>query len=166
MNVKKILDFVKQLLIYFVAFIVIAAAVDWWRGRDLPKSDIPAFNEPTLSGEVVDLQSLSQDQVVIVYFWATWCGACRVTSPSISRLSRYYPVVSVAMSSGSDDVVRRYLDKNQYLFDVVNDDEQRISESWSIPVTPLVFFIKNGKVVDYTTGITLLPGLFWRAFKA
>ena len=159
-------QFSKQAIIYILLFSLIALAVDWWRGRNLPKNQVPLFIEKTLLGQTIDLQEKSEGQVVVVYFWATWCGPCRVTSPSISSLSRFYPVVSVAMQSGTDSVLLEYLTKHDYKFPVINDPNRRIADEWNIPVTPMVVFVKNGKIVDYTSGISLLPALWWRAFRA
>lgn len=152
-----------QWLAYIVLFLLISAAVDIWRTRDIPKVQVPALNAVSLSGLPIDLLSMSKDQLVVVYFWGTWCGVCTLTSPSVDTLNRFYPVVSVAMASGSADNVRDYMQAKSYGFDVVNDPEQEIAKAWGIGVTPIILYVKNGQVVHSTTGMSFLPGLFWRA---
>ncbi len=165
-NIRKILGFLQQLLVFLVLFAILTSVIDWWRGRDLPKKAIPLFQANTIDGKTIDLQALSQDQVVVVYFWASWCGPCRLTSPSVSHLSRFYPVVSVAMSSGSNLELANYATKHRYAFDVINDNNHTIARLWSVPATPVILFIKDGEVVNHTIGASFLPGLLWRAFWA
>ena len=55
------------------------------------------------------LPQLDQAKPTIIYFWGSWCGYCRYTSPAINSLSEEgYPVVSVALRSGSNKDVEDY----------------------------------------------------------
>jgi peroxiredoxin len=58
-----------------------------------PSSEIgslaPNFTLPTLTGEDVSLQDF-RGQVVLLNFWATWCGPCRQETPDLQRLSEKY----------------------------------------------------------------------------
>lgn len=38
----------------------------------------------TLDGETVTLAALSQNEPVLLYFWASWCGVCRFTTPEVA----------------------------------------------------------------------------------
>ena len=160
----KLLSFLKQALIFVIIYLSLSFVMDLWRGKDLPKDLAPSLVATTVLGNTIDLHELSANQVVAVYFWGTWCGACKITSPSISSLTKHYPVVTVAMRSGSNQELSNYLHENNYRFDVINDYDQSIAREWRIPVTPVVFFIKDGEIKSYTTGASFLPGLWWRAF--
>jgi len=151
-------------------FLVLMAAMiavsDYWRGRDLPEQALPAIPMTTLAGDRIDLDAMSQDAPVLVYFWATWCGICPAVSPSVDWLSPRHQVVSVALSSGDGERVRRYMQAKGYDFPVVNDPEGRIGQAWGIGATPSVAIIHRGEITSFTAGITTPPGLWLRLWLA
>lgn len=159
---QRLLGWIKQLVIFMLLALVITTAVDVWRGKDLPKDNPPALVGTTLKGEQVDLAELSKDQAVVVYFWATWCPVCSFVSPAVDTLSEYYPVVTVALSSGEDLRVKKYLQHHEYDFDVINDKNYEQGSDWQVKVTPTILIIKDGEVKWLTTGFTSLPGIWWR----
>ena len=99
---QRLLGWGKQFAIFLLLAFIITAVVDVWRGKDFPKDNVPALVGTTLSGEMIDIAELSKNQAVVVYFWATWCPVCSFVSPAVETLSAYYPVVTVALSSGED----------------------------------------------------------------
>jgi thiol-disulfide isomerase/thioredoxin len=163
---KRLLNWGKQLLVFLLLGLIISIGVDWWRGKDFPKTAFPALTAKTLQGEPVDLAELSKDQTVLVYFWASWCSVCNFVSPSVDSLAEYYPVVTVALSSGDELGVKKYLQHHGYSFDVVNDDNYALGKAWQVQVTPTIFIIKDGEVKWLTTGFSSLPGLWWRMLLA
>jgi thiol-disulfide isomerase/thioredoxin len=57
----------------------------------------------TLDGETVTLAALSKDEPVLLYFWASWCGVCRFTTPEVARLrSEGENVMTIALRSGNE----------------------------------------------------------------
>ena len=159
---QRLLSWTKQLVIFLLLALFIAAALDIWRGKDFPKDNVPALAGATLAGEPVDLAELSKDQAVVVYFWANWCSVCSFVSPTIDKLSEYYPVVTVALSSGEDLRVKKYLQHHEYDFDVINDENYALGNDWKVKVTPTILIVKDGEVKWFTTGFTSLPGIWWR----
>ena len=67
----------KEILILVVLAIAISAAIDWFRSQNLPTESAPPITGVTLDGESVDVIAMSYEQPVMVYFWATWCPACK-----------------------------------------------------------------------------------------
>ncbi|WP_440875201.1 protein disulfide oxidoreductase [Thalassotalea sp. PLHSN55] len=159
-------NFLKQLLQLFVIVAIVSVAADIWRGQSLEEKHIPQLQGLNLSNELVDINQLSQQQPVLVYFWGSWCVVCNVVSPSVNTISNYYPVVSIAMNSGNNDDVRQYLSKNALNFEVINDPESQLSATLGVQVTPLVMIVDQGKLTSYTTGYVSLFGLWWRMVKA
>jgi len=51
------------------------------------KAHVPAIDLPTLSGEIIDSKDWA-GHVVMLNFWATWCGPCKEEMPSMERLYR------------------------------------------------------------------------------
>lgn len=63
------------------------------RAPDLPDA-APDFTLQTLEGETVQLSSL-KGQTVVLNFWATWCGPCRVEIPQFSSFADANPDIPV-----------------------------------------------------------------------
>ena len=149
---------------FVLMFLVISAALDGWRGRALPQSSIPQSTYRDIEGKRVDLSALSSEGLTVVYFWATWCGPCKVTSPSIKQLAKHYPVVTIAMASGGDDDFKSYFSGADPSLVMINDDSQAIAREWGVGVTPTVLFIKDSTILGYTMGASGYPGLRLRAW--
>lgn len=152
----------KSLLGYVLFFLVVGWGVDLWRAQDLVSGKAPQLTAVSLQGEAVDLFAMSQEQPVLVYFWATWCSVCSTVSPSVNFVSDGAQVVTVALSSGADERVQRYLGAKDYDFTVINDEKGLISREWGISVTPTLFVIDKGEISSVTTGFTSPFGMWAR----
>lgn len=150
---QKLFSAIKTLLLYGVMFIVIYSVVNWWRQPVMPAN--PQLNLTDYHAQIVDLAKLSQDKPVLVYFWGTWCPICKTTSPAVNRLSRSsnYPVVTVAVKSGSNQELNGYLSQHNYRFTTINDEDGAIFNDWQGQVTPSFVILKDGKMTQGLTGI-------------
>jgi thiol-disulfide isomerase/thioredoxin len=157
----------KELLSILLIVGVISAAMDFYRSQSMPQGNAIPMVGTSIQGEEIDLIELSkQGEPVIVYFWATWCGACKFVSPSVDWLAKSHNVVSVSLSSGPDERVSRYLKAKDYSFDVLNDTSGQIGRDWAISVTPTIAIIKDGEIKSITTGVTTPLGIWLRAALA
>lgn len=149
---KKIARTTVNVVSYGVVFILIYSVVNWWRQPVSPAN--PQLQFTSIDKQVVDLNTLSQNKPVMVYFWGSWCGVCRQTSPSIHKFAQSsgYPVMTVAVNSGDDNEVKNYLAKHQWQFVTVNDEDGDIFADWQGQVTPSFIILKNGKMVQGLTG--------------
>ena len=105
----------------------------------------------------------------LVYFWGSWCPICKTTSPFVSTLAadNDYQIHAIALSSGTDNEIERYMIKHGYQFPVINDDSGNISESWGVAVTPSIFVInQEGEISHTSTGMTSLWGMRFRLWLA
>lgn len=157
----------KELISMILIVGVVSFAMDFYHSRNMPQGDAIPIVGQSIQGEDIDVIELSKNgKPVIVYFWATWCGACKLVSPTVNSLSDSHQVVSVAFSSGSDDRVQRFIDAKEYDFPVINDLSGSISRSWGINVTPSIVIIKDGKISSIATGVTSPIGLWLRTYFA
>ncbi|ABZ77826.1 alkyl hydroperoxide reductase/ Thiol specific antioxidant/ Mal allergen [Shewanella halifaxensis HAW-EB4] len=163
---RRLIGWVKQLLFMLVVLSVFSAALDIWRSRDLPKTALPNIQATTVQGQAVDLIAMSHEQPVLVYFWGSWCPVCNFVSPSVNMIADRYPVITVAMTSGTDEKLLKYLQHKGYDFAVVNDPSGELSQDWSMQLTPTLLVIKDGELAYYTSGFTSLPGMWWRMLLA
>ncbi|GLS83264.1 protein disulfide oxidoreductase [Paraferrimonas haliotis] len=162
MTKRKLVKYSKEAAIWFVVVVGVLWALDQYRGRDFPKQAIPQQVVMDTHGQKVDIMAASYETPQLVYFWGSWCPACRIVSPQVNKLASYYDVTSIAMASGSDEEINRYMAEQDYDFTVVNDDSSELTRAWGVSIAPTLFIIKNGEVSSFTIGVTSLPGLLLR----
>ena len=71
-----------------ILLVVLAGVIilrDVWRSPQMPAM-FDSTPLHTLDGETVTLASISEERPVLLYFWASWCGICRFTTPDVARL--------------------------------------------------------------------------------
>lgn len=169
MSVKEPINWrglLRSAAIYLVLMVVVIVAVDWWRSRDIPVGQLPQVPLYTLSGATIDLHELSRERPLVVYFWATWCPVCPSVSPSIDWLDGSLPVVTVALRSGTDQQLARYMQQKAYSFTTIHDSTGQLAQQWGVNITPAVAIVKNGEIVSFTAGFTAPPGIFVRYYLA
>lgn len=150
---QKALSIIKTVLLYGLVFAIIYTAINWWRQPVMPAN--PQLQLTDYQGQSVDLAAMSQDKPTLVYFWGTWCPICSVTSPTINALAaeNNYPIVTIAIKSGSDQELDSYLNKYNYNFTTINDQEGLIFDDWQGQVTPSYVILKDGEMSQGLTGI-------------
>lgn len=92
-----------------------------------------------MSAKVIELNQenfdgfLSDNDVIVVDFWANWCGPCKMLSPVIEELANDY--------------------EGKVVFGKVNvDDNPELSEKFEIMSIPAVYIYKAGKVSQKIIG--------------
>lgn len=156
---KKLLSIVKTVLLYGLVFVVVYTAINWWRQPIMPAN--PQLQLTDYQGQSIDLAAMSAEKPTLVYFWGTWCPICRTTSPSVNTLAAQgnYPVVTIAIKSGTDQELQSYLNEHNYSFPTVNDQEGDIFADWQGQVTPSYVILKDGEMTQGLTGIQPLWSL-------
>lgn len=147
-NFKK---FITDIALHLLIFFVIVTAFTLYRQPVMP--DNPTWQMTNLGGQVLDIEQMSKERAVLVYFWGSWCHICKTTSPKVDELSKYSQVVTIAVSSGDDGVLGQYLKQKNYQFNTINDNDGQIFHAWQGQVTPSYVIVKDGKVVQGFVGI-------------
>jgi thioredoxin 1 len=88
-----------------------------------------------------EMEVKNSDLPVMIDFWATWCGPCKMIAPHVEEASSLY---SGKLKVGKIDV----------------DTNQQIAMQYSIMSIPAVMFFKNGSVVDQIVGAVPKKALF------
>jgi|GEM_PF-1056003 len=111
-----------------------------------------------LDGSTFDLAS-HQGRIVVVDFWASWCGPCREAMPGLQAMSDAHKpdalvVVGVSVDEQESDA-RAFVEEIGVDFSIVLDTEQTIAEVWEPPKMPTTFVIdREGNVVATFAGHT------------
>ena len=97
-----------------------------------------------------------EGKVILLNFWATWCGPCVGEMPAFEKLQETYgeDLVLVAVNSGEDEeTVTSFLEENGYTFPVVLDPEYAVAMLYPIDAIPYTVIIgTDGKVAVTQVG--------------
>ena len=96
-------------------------------------------------------------KVVMLNFWATWCGPCRVEMPSMEKLYRQFRekgFVILAVASGDDkDSVDRFVKEYNISFPALIDSNLVVSDSYKVWALPTTYFINaKGQIIGRAQG--------------
>jgi len=110
----------------------------------------PNFTLKSRSGENIKLSEL-RGQVVLVNFWASWCGPCRQEMPILEKLYKKYESLGfVILGVNVDDdpaQAESLLKLIGVSFPVLFDSDKKISEKYGVAAMPSSFFIdRDGKL--------------------
>jgi len=89
--------------------------------------------------------------VVLINFWATWCGPCRDEMPSIQQLrqklaGRPFTVLAVNLDE-PEARIRRFLATINVDFTILLDPERKVARAWDVRILPASFVIgPDGKI--------------------
>jgi peroxiredoxin/outer membrane lipoprotein-sorting protein len=124
---------------------------------DLSGKKAEDFTLSDLDGKPVKLSSL-RGKVVLLDFWATWCGPCRIEMPSIQKLHREFKtrgLIVLGINYGEEEAkVRPYLIKNGYDFRILLDRQQAVGQRYQVSGIPALFIIdRAGTIRSHFVGV-------------
>lgn len=121
---------------------------EWQRIKD--PVEAPDFTLDQLDGPPVALSAL-RGRVVIMEFWATWCGPCRMSTPSLEAVFREHkdkPVSVLLINAGEDvDTIRRWADR-RFTAPILLDRQGNGRRLYGVSGIPQLFILdKQGRIV-------------------
>ena len=139
-------------LLLFVA-IRLGPQVGALLGVSFDPEEAPAYTLVTLDGDTVRSTDL-EGQVVVLNFWATWCGPCRLEMPSLQRLHERRAqdgvvVLGLATDVGGVAPIRSFLHERGITYRVGRATPEQRRAFGGIPGIPTTFIVDRSGVVRH-----------------
>ena len=148
----------KLTALILVLALTLGAAAALASPEDLQGQILPDFSAETISGTTFTLsESLKTHDLVLINFWATWCGPCCMEFPFLEEAWEQYgdrvDVIALSVEEGdSFDVLRSFAEEYGLNFAIGRDESNMFygMDGMYIPTTLIVD--KEGKVVSVEVG--------------
>lgn len=117
----------------------------------------PDFVANNLKGQAVKLSDF-KGKVVLLNFWATWCGACIEEMASMQNLyaalqADGVEVLAISIDRWNEDRIQEYVKKNNLTFPVLLDQNQEVRNKYHVMGLPTSYLIDGeGKIRGYASG--------------
>jgi thiol-disulfide isomerase/thioredoxin len=109
----------------------------------------PAFEVVALDGSRFNLDAMG-GRVVLIDFWATWCGPCKEELPQVKKIAKDFagqPLVIISVSWDSDETKwKDFINKNEMTWVQYRDASHKLSQSFGVDAIPHYFTIDSDGV--------------------
>jgi len=125
---------------------------------DVAGKPAPDFTLESLEGKNIQLSGY-KGQAVLLNFWATWCGPCKVEMPWFVELQKEYgpqglQIVGVAMDDSSKEDIAKFVKEMGVNYPILLGKEAVGDQYGGVNVLPTTFFIdRDGKIVAREFGL-------------
>jgi len=111
----------------------------------------PEFALKNLKDETVSLKQ-QQGQVVLLNFWATWCGPCKLEMPHLQKFYDKYKEKGLVVLAVSTDKAQKavppFIEEHKYTFPVLYSDGT-VESSYSVYGVPIVYLVDRQGAIRY-----------------
>ena len=115
----------------------------------------PDFTLASLDGRSVTLSAF-RGRVVLVEFWATWCGPCRYSTPSMEQIAKEFrqqgvEVLLINAGEGSA-AIRQWAGRRFSAATILLDQDGAVAERYGVNGIPRLLVINQDGLVQYDEG--------------
>jgi thiol-disulfide isomerase/thioredoxin len=111
----------------------------------------PKFKLPDLEGQEIPLDQF-KGKIIMLDFWATWCGPCRMTMPMIEKLEKEYAgslVVLAINLQEPKEAVREFVQQQAITSHVLLDEEGSVGATYGAGSIPMQFLIDKKGILRH-----------------
>ncbi len=163
LNIKKIL---KETFILALTLFLAMNILSYIRSPELSSSQLPNISKSLIDNTHFSTSEFS-DKPILIHFWAIWCPTCKLEAGNIQTISEHFNVITIAVKSGTNAQIQKYLSENDFNFKVINDNNAILSSQFSVPAYPTTFIYNSkGKLEFSEVGYSSLLGLYLRMLWA
>ena len=156
----KIKHYLKEIIYFVITMTIVANLMSLYRSQSLNDAPLTQTSFKLINNTHY---TIDKNKPLLIHFWASWCPTCKLEASNIDLLSKYYQVITIAVKSGSDYEIKKYLDEHNYHFKVVNDKDGKLAQQFQIAGYPTTFiYDQNQKLRFSEVGYTSTLGLFIR----
>lgn len=117
------------------------------------KVDLRGKPAPTLEAEqwLTGKAPVTKGKVLVVDFWATWCGPCRDLIPEMNDWSKKYAkdVVFVGISAEKPDVVQKFMKETKMNYHIGIDTKSKMNKALGVAGIPHVMIVSPDGIVRW-----------------
>jgi peroxiredoxin len=120
----------------------------------------PEFTLPALSGDTISLADYRGKKTVVVSYWASWCGPCKVELPELRDFYKRYhkananfEILAISIDEEKADA-EKYAAAEKLPFPVLFDPQSKTADAYSVEGIPTLFVIdESGKIIHAHAGL-------------
>ncbi|MCT1403069.1 TlpA family protein disulfide reductase [Paenibacillus sp. p3-SID867] len=128
--------------------------------EELPKTgyQAPNFSLQALDGQTYSLQGL-KGKPVVINFWASWCGPCKIEAPELVRLyDKYRARIEIyavnVTASDSIEGAKAFAKDYGFQFPVLIDEKGEVAQKYAIRPIPTTLFVNSeGIIIEQVIGL-------------
>ena len=117
----------------------------------------PNFTLKNLDGKEISLNQF-RGKHVLINFWATWCGPCKIEMPSLEALyerfkDRNFVLLAISNDMFGANIVKPFVKAHKINFPVLLDQRLKVSNAFGVVSLPTTFMIDpQGKIIGALFG--------------